>query len=207
MAQHAGRMPSGSTFRSGARMEIFADPVTANAIRRSSWVPLVLGICAVVAGILTIVWPGSTVLALAVILGVFLVVAGPLQIIHAMQLRGHAREWWLLLLRGVASLALGVLTLVWPDITVWALALLFGVELLLLGGFETAAGLHARSEGRDWAWYLARGLAAIAVGIVTIAWPGITVLALALLLGFFLVYFGIVLIMGATQLRRSVHVV
>lgn len=207
MTQHAGRMPSGSMFRSGARADIYADPVTADAIRRSSWVPLLLGIWAVIAGILTVVWPGSTVLALAIILGVFLVVAGPLQIVHGIQLRGHAREWWLLTLRGVASLALGVLTLVWPDITVWALALLFGVELLLLGGFETAAGLHARSEGRDWAWYLARGLAAIAVGIVTIAWPGITVLALALLLGFFLVYFGIVLIMGATQLRRSVHVV
>jgi uncharacterized membrane protein HdeD (DUF308 family) len=38
-------------------------------------------------------------------------------------------------------------------------------------------------------------------------WPDITVFALALLLGFFLVYFGVVLALGAMQLRRAVHVV
>ena len=207
MAQHAGRVNSGATFRSGARAEIYADPATADVIRRSSWIPLLVGIWAVAAGILTIVWPGGTVLALAIIFGVFLVIAGPMNIWHALQLRGHAREWWLLLLRGVADLALGVLTLVWPGITVLVLALLFGVELLLLGGFETAAAIQVRGAQRDWSWYLARGLVAIAVGIVTIAWPDITVFALALLLGIFLVYFGIVMIVGAAQLRRSVHVI
>ena len=207
MAQHAGRVSSGSMPKRGARTEIYADAATAHAIRRAAWVPLLLGIWAIIAGIVTIAWPGGTVLALAVIFGVFLVIAGPLQIAHALQIRDHAREWWLLMLRGVASLALGVITLVWPGITVWALALLFGVEFLLLGGFETAAAFHARTAGRDWAWYLARGLAAIAVGIVTIAWPGITVFALALLLGFFLVYFGVMLLLGATTLRRNVHVV
>jgi uncharacterized membrane protein HdeD (DUF308 family) len=87
------------------------------------------------------------------------------------------------------------------------LALLFGVELLLLGGFETAAAFAARGARRDWSWYLARGLVAIAVGIVTVVWPDITVFALALLLGIFLVYFGILMIAGAIQLRRSVHVI
>jgi uncharacterized membrane protein HdeD (DUF308 family) len=207
MAQHAGPVTSGSTFRSGARAEIYADPATADAIRRSSWIPLLVGIWAVIAGVLTIVWPGGTVLALAVIFGVFLVIAGPMQIVHALRLRGHAREWWLLLLRGIADLALGVLTLVWPGITVLVLALLFGVELLLLGGLETAAAFQARVARHDWGWYLARGLVAVAIGIVTIVWPDITVFALALLLGFFLVYFGVVLALGAMQLRRAVHVV
>ncbi|MBV8949502.1 MAG: DUF308 domain-containing protein [Actinobacteria bacterium] len=206
MTQHADPMSSSPRGRR-ARAEIFTDASTAQSIRTAAWIPLLLGIWAVVAGIVTIVWPGGTVLALAVILGVFLVVAGPLEIAHATQIRAQAREWWLLMLRGVASLALGVLTLVWPGITVWALALIFGVELLLLGGFETAAALHARAYRHDWGWYLARGLAAIAVGIVTLAWPSITVFALALLLGFFLVYLGVMLILGATTLRRSVHVV
>jgi uncharacterized membrane protein HdeD (DUF308 family) len=205
MAQQAGRVPSAPTLGSRSRAEIHADPATAAAIRRSSWMPLLLGVWAVLAGILTIIWPGSTVLALAIIFGVFLVIAGPMQIVHAVQLRGHAREWWLLLVRGVADLALGVLTLVWPGITVLVLALLFGIELLLLGGFETAAAIQARPVRRDWTWYLARGLVAIGLGIVTVAWPGITVFALALLLGFALIYLGVVLIFAATQLRQSVH--
>jgi uncharacterized membrane protein HdeD (DUF308 family) len=205
MAQQAGRVPSAPTLGSRSRAEIHADPATAAAIRRSSWMPLLLGVWAVLAGILTIIWPGSTVLALAIIFGVFLVIAGPMQIVHAVQLRGHAREWWLLLVRGVADLALGVLTLVWPGITVLVLALLFGIELLLLGVFETAAAIQARPVRRDWTWYLARGLVAIGLGIVTVAWPDITVFALALLLGFALIYLGVVLIFAATQLRQSVH--
>jgi uncharacterized membrane protein HdeD (DUF308 family) len=207
MAQHAGRVPRGSMFGSGPRADIYADPATAETIKRSSWIPLLLGIWAVVFGVLTIVWPDATVLALAVIWGVFLVIAGPMQIAHALRMRAYAREWWLLLARGIATLALGVVALVWPDITVWALALILGVELLFLGVFETAAALQARQARRDWTWYLARGLVAIAIGIVTIAWPGVTVWALALLLGAFLIYFGILLIMGATTLRRSLHTV
>src|SRR3979490_263733 len=184
MAQQAGRVPSAPTLGSRSRAEIHADPATAAAIRRSSWMPLLLGVWAVLAGILTIIWPGSTVLALAIIFGVFLVIPGPMQIVHAVQLRGHAREWWLLLVRGVADLALGVLTLVWPGITVLVLALLFGIDVLLLGVFEPAGAIRARAVRRDWTWYLARGLVAIGLGIVTVAWPDITVFALALLLGF-----------------------
>src|SRR5438105_13328864 len=107
MAQHAGRMPRRSTLGSAPGAEIYADPATADAIRRSSWMPLLLGVWAVIAGVLTIVWPGNTVLALAVIWGVFLVIAGPMQIAHALAVRSHAREWWLLLVRGGATVALG----------------------------------------------------------------------------------------------------
>ncbi len=178
-------------------------PDVTHVLRRFAWLPLLAGVWAVIAGILTVVWPGGTVLAIAVILGVYLVIEGPTQIAHGIALRGHTREWWLLLLRGVADLVLGVITLVWPGITVTVLALIFGIELLLVGGFEIGAAFHARASRGQRGWYLGQGVVAMLIGIVTLVWPHVTVLALALLFGFFLIYLGVILVGGAMRLRRA----
>lgn len=57
-----------------------------------------------------------------------------------------ARNWWRFLLRGVAALIVGVLSLVWPGISLATLILLFGVYALVDGAF--AQGLRPRQSGR-----------------------------------------------------------
>jgi uncharacterized membrane protein HdeD (DUF308 family) len=202
VSEHAGGMGA-SPF--GAELPIGVDPASAEQIRHLAWLPLLAGVWALVAGLLTIVWPGGTVLALAIILGVYLVISGPTRIVHALRLRGRAPEWGWLLLHGVADLLLGIVTLVWPGITVFALALLLGIELVLFGVFEIAAALRVRGARPEWGWYLATGIVAALVGITTLVWPDITVFALAMLLGFCLVYLGIALIAGSVRLRRLAH--
>jgi uncharacterized membrane protein HdeD (DUF308 family) len=38
-----------------------------------------------------------------------------------------ARGWWVFLLRGVAAVLFGIITLVWPGITIATLVILFGI--------------------------------------------------------------------------------
>lgn len=103
------------------------------------WMALVLGIVAVLAGVLALFQPGITALVFVVLMGVNAIVTGVMDISMAVRLRKHIRHEWLLVLAGIVSLAFGVLVLVYPGFGAFALvwivsfyALLSGVLLLSL---------------------------------------------------------------------------
>jgi len=50
------------------------------------------------------------------------------------------------LVRGIAAIVFGVLTLVWPKLTVLALVLLFGIFAIISGITVVAAALQNREE-------------------------------------------------------------
>src|SRR4051812_48123172 len=109
-------------------------------------------------------------------------------------------DWRLIALRGLAALVFGVLTLIWPGITLWTLVVLFGAYVLVDGVFElvdVARGAPATRSHR--AWHIFDGLLGIAAGIVTFVWPGITALALLFLIGVWAV------VSGAVRLWMSIE--
>lgn len=116
-----------------------------------------------------------------------------------------ARYWWVLALRGVFAVIFGVLAIVWPELTLRALVLLFGAYALVDGIFAVIAGIarHQRSE-RWWAQLL-EGVAGIIIGIVTFFWPRATALALLYLIAAWELVTGILEIAAAIQLRRIIR--
>jgi uncharacterized membrane protein HdeD (DUF308 family) len=105
--------------------------------------------------------------------------------------------------RGVAALAFGLLALVWPEITVLALVLVFGAYALVDGLFALVAAVR----GRQWAgggrgWLLLEGLLGVGTGIVALVWPDITALALLWVIAFWAVLTGVLEIVAAVRLRR-----
>jgi uncharacterized membrane protein HdeD (DUF308 family) len=119
-----------------------------------------------------------------------------------------SRHWWALALRGVAAILFGVLALVWPGITVFALVLVFGAYTLVDGAFTVAAAVGGRAGGRardSRTWLFVRGVAGILTGIVAFLWPGITALALLWLIGAWAVVTGVFDIVAAIQLRRELR--
>ena len=88
-----------------------------------------------------------------------------------------SRHWWAVALRGVAAILFGVLALVWPGITVFALVIVFGAYALVDGAFTLVAAFGDRDGARtrgSRAWLFARGIAGILTGIIAAVWPGIT---------------------------------
>jgi uncharacterized membrane protein HdeD (DUF308 family) len=61
-----------------------------------------------------------------------------------------SRSWTLLLLRGVATLALGIAILVWPDLTIEVVAVLFGAYLVLFGCLEITYSFRVRKAKDRW---------------------------------------------------------
>ena len=111
------------------------------------------------------------------------------------------RNTRLLALSGVAAIAFGVLTLVWPKLTFVALLALFGAFAFVVGGFTLAAGLNLLAERQTlWVPYVLGGLSGIAVGAVTFLWPGITALSLVYLIAFWAIVTGVFEFVAAIEL-------
>ncbi|MDQ1517621.1 MAG: hypothetical protein QOE80_3451 [Actinomycetota bacterium] len=115
-------------------------------------------------------------------------------------------DWRKLAGRGVAAVVFGLLTLLWPSITLTALVLLFGVYALVDGAMILAATLRGESETRgERGWLIVEGVSGIAAGLATFAWPGITALVLLYLIAAWAALTGGLEIATALRLRRTLR--
>ncbi len=100
----------------------------------------------IVAGLAVAAWPDIEIRALAVVVGIVLVVAGALDVVAG--LRRTARDRFASVVGGAASVIFGVLALSWPDVTVLVVAVVFGIRLVLAGLHLAWAALRDRAHGQ-----------------------------------------------------------
>jgi uncharacterized membrane protein HdeD (DUF308 family) len=115
-----------------------------------------------------------------------------------------ARNWWLLMLRGVAAIAFGMLAFVWPGPTLAVLVIFFGAFMLVDGVFSLWAAVTGRGETMQRWWLALAGALGVAIGLMTFFWPGVTALTLILFIGAWSLVRGIFEIVGAIQLRKEI---
>lgn len=112
------------------------------------WAMILRGLLGVGTGIVTILWPGITALALLYVIAASAVVGGALEIVSAIRLRRAIRAEWALGLVGLLSIALGVLLMLFPLAGALALVLWVGASTFVIGALLTVLGLRLRSWGR-----------------------------------------------------------
>jgi uncharacterized membrane protein HdeD (DUF308 family) len=106
---------------------------------------------------------------------------------------------WALGVRGALSIALGVLILVWPGISLVALTILVGAYALASGVTDLGYAFTAEAKGRR-GWFVFSGLLGIAFGVMVLAWPSISSLALLYVIGGYAIAIGILAIGASFQL-------
>ena len=179
-----------------------ADPadMVARVGRHWGWV-LGFGCVTFVLGILALAWPGRTLIVVAVVFGAQLVVMGIFRFVSAFasaDLTGGTRV--LLALLGVLSLIIGLYAVRHILVTLLALALLLGIFWVVNGAIELFSALsHRGMQGRGWTAFM--GLLSIASGIIVLAYPGISLRVLAVVLSIWLLVYGVMLILLAFQVR------
>ena len=115
-------------------------------------------------------------------------------------------NWWLLLLRGIAAVALGVLAFFLPGITLLALTLLWGTYAILDGIFALAAAIAGSGAGPSSRWWLAVvGACGVLAGIGTFFMPGMTAFVLLMFIASWAIVVGVLQIWGAIQLRKEIE--
>ena len=109
---------------------------------------------------------------------------------------------WAIGINGALSLALGVVIIIWPGISLYSLVIVFGAYALARGivGLVMAIG-NSDMEGRG--WLVASSLAGIAVGVIVFADTGMSALALLYVIGAYAIVLGIAAISAAFVLPLS----
>lgn len=121
-----------------------------------------------------------------------------------MMLASLAKNWWLVLLRGIAAILFGVLAFAWPGLTLLVLVTLWGAYALADGVFALGAAISGGGGVVPRWWLVIAGLLGIGAGLVTFFAPGMTALALITLIGAWAIVRGLVEIVGAIQLRKEI---
>ncbi|RCG27401.1 HdeD family acid-resistance protein [Sphaerisporangium album] len=172
---------------------------------RDWWVLAVRGACAIVFGILAIIWPLITLLTLVILFGIFAIVSGIFTLIGAF--RGdHPRQSKLwMIVSGVLGIIAGVIAWVWPGITAFALLMLIAAYAVVIGVSEIVAAVRRRASGEtEWMW-LVSGVLAVIFGILLFIWPAPGALALTWLIGVFAIVYGVSLLVLAYRVHDIGH--
>jgi uncharacterized membrane protein HdeD (DUF308 family) len=120
-------------------------------------------------------------------------------------LQVFARNWWVLVLRGISAVVFGILALIWPGIALVVLVLLFGAYAVVDGVLAIWAGFSSRRRSESWWVLLLEGAIGIAAGIVVLIWPGITAIILLFLIAGWAIITGIFETVGAIKLRKQIE--
>lgn len=163
---------------------------------------MVRGAVAVVFGVLALAWPAVTVLALALLFGVYALVNGISTITAAFRDDGLFHRW-LVALSGVLSVAAGVIALFWPGITVLALTLVVGVWALATGISEIVAAVRLRRVLAHKAYLVITGILSVIAGVLLVWHPLAGALGIAIVVGIYAVLYGLLMIGLGAWLRHA----
>jgi uncharacterized membrane protein HdeD (DUF308 family) len=167
-------------------------------VARNWWLFLIVGVVSVLAGILAIVYPDITLLALGIFIGVGLLFAGALDIAEA--IGGAPESRALSAIVGVLSIIAGVICLRRPGESLLALIVVLGIYLIVAGLIRF---IRSFSELEDRAAQMGLGIIDAILGILILALPGLSLVTLAVLFALSLLARGVFMVWLAFKLRGS----
>ena len=162
------------------------------------WVPVVMGLIALGVGIFFVVRNDSTLKTVTVILGIFLLIQAVVEILTAIFGKGEGRG--ALALVGVITAIAGLLLVKKPFETLTVLILILGI-VFIVAGIARFVDAATSAEGRG--GNLLVCLIDLAAGIIILAWPDLTLTAVAVIIGIVLIVRGILMMAFGFQIRSA----
>src|SRR5262245_44564451 len=177
------------------------DDMNVQALARSWWAIALRGVAAIVFGIMALVVPAISLLALVWMFGAYAIVEGLFAIVAALSRSVGGRFSWALLIEGLVSVAAGVVAFVMPAITALLLLYLIAAWAIVTGVLEIVEAVRLREQITNEWWLVLSGIVSIAFGALVIFVPGAGALALVMWIGAYAVVFGALLLALAFRLR------
>jgi uncharacterized membrane protein HdeD (DUF308 family) len=165
---------------------------------------IIRGIVGIVIGLLAFGWPGITIAVLVAIFGAYAFIDGITNLILGLTHRPRHGRSWALIFQGLAGMAAGVLTFVWPGITALVLVWFIAAWAIVTGVFEIVAAIRLRRVVTgEWLLVLS-AILSLMFGVLVFAFPGAGALSIAWLLGAYAAATGVILVALGIRLRSYV---
>ena len=152
-----------------------------------------LGVAALVVGVVLLFNPVAAAHTLALLIGLSFVIGGLLE----MAVGWDSGARWASFVLGAILVIGGVLAAVWPKATLFTVALIAGLSLIAHGAMRVGLAIMARREIPSWGWLALAGAVNVIIGVIAIAWPEATVFVLSVILGAQIAAFGVLLLVAA----------
>jgi uncharacterized membrane protein HdeD (DUF308 family) len=120
-------------------------------------------------------------------------------------LRGLAKYWWAIALRGVVAVLFGLMLMFRPGLSLATLVLLFGAYMLVDGVLTTFGAISGRKENDHWGMLLVGGLLSVLLGLLTFRAPGVAAIALLVYIAAWAIVTGVTLIAAGIRLRKEIE--
>ena len=182
----------------------FAPRFMLHALARNWWLILLRGVCAIVFGVLTFIWPGVTLFTLVLLYGAFALADGIFSLAAAITGNTPTPRWWLAVV-GLLGIAAGAMTFLWPGLTAVVLQVFIACWAIAVGCLQIIGAIQLRKELRDEWLLIAGGAVSIAFGIVLLTKPGVGALALLYVIGAYAMLYGLLLVWFSLRLRHHNH--
>lgn len=177
------------------------DSRMAAVLRSVWWLPVLRGLLLVVLGLLLLVEPLGTLVALVWVFGVFAVVDGVVVLLQALAARGRPGVGWLVA-EGLVSIGFGAVIMLWPQATPLVLFYLLALWLLVLGVTVVVVAVSQyRARDLAWAGTLVFGLIAFLFGLLLAIKPQGTVAVILTVYGLFAFVGGVVMVVSGLATR------
>jgi uncharacterized membrane protein HdeD (DUF308 family) len=175
-----------------------------HALARNWWLILLRGVCAVIFGVLTFVWPDVTLVTLVLLYGAYALVDGVLALSAAVMGGAMAPRWWLAVV-GLLGIVAGLATLLMPGMVALVILYFIAFWAITIGVMQIVGAIRLRKEiDNEW-WLVASGALSVLFGVVLVVRPGAGALGMILVIGIYAVVYGIILISFAFRLRSHSH--
>jgi uncharacterized membrane protein HdeD (DUF308 family) len=165
------------------------------------WLYVLRGLAACVFGVLLLARPGPSLLLLVLVFGAYAIIEGAFVLYAGLVGRGPGEHSILTAAAGAVSIVAGIVTLMWPGITTFALFLVIASWAIVLGVLQVIAAVRL-SNAIKGEWLLAvSGILSVILGVFMLANP---LIGIAVVLGVLAAYaflFGIVNLVLGFRLR------
>ena len=176
------------------------DDAMSALLAQNWWAIALRGVFAIIFGIIALLMPGATMLALVLLFAAYLLVDGIFAIIAAVRAARRQERWGWLIFEGLVDLVTGGIAAVWPLITIVAFALLMGAWAIVTGALLLGASYRLNIPHGRWLMALA-GAISVIWGVLLIIWPLIGALVLTWWMAAYALIFGVAMLVLALRLR------
>jgi uncharacterized membrane protein HdeD (DUF308 family) len=163
-----------------------------STVHQAGWAVALRGLLAIIFGVIALRSPGVAASAFVIVFAVYAFADGVMDLYLASQLGRAGQRWGWYVFEGLASIALGVIALAYPHITLLIAVLLIGIRAITVGVFELIGAFSW--EGLDSRWLLGlTGALSIVLGVLLLGSPAMGGLALLWTIGIYAIVFGIMM--------------